>query len=397
MNPLPKSPYRLTPSRLGHAFQHTCDRQLKLSLSADSDLIDPWLSLKKAPETRTQSAIFQAGYQWEEQVITLLQEQGMALSFPAGEGPLTNRKESFEESIKRLQLAEQGQYLYQLTLTPPKELYSDLGLNPEEVELRTNYPDLIYVDQDAEGNRCFKVIDIKRSKKLKISHRIQVCFYALELQALLPLYEIKGSVDLFTGGVWLGETEEPTWFSLSATTPFLLKQTRRLSTLYTQNFEETQWHLNPHCEWCVFQPECHRLTLESNHISRLMGLSSFALKALQTHLDVETLPELDQALNQEGVDQILAKSASLSGKRTRLQNRLEAYKTGLPFSLNTLSSSLPKSEDVAIFLTAQTEPVSYHHWALGFYVRCRPDLTDQISIPSEPQVYCAESSDLVSW
>ena len=92
---------------------------------------------------------------------------------------------------------------------------------PTLVLLSDNHPDLIAVLPGESGGRLLRIIDLKRGERLKLTHRVQILFYALELQALLDAEGIDARVDLEHGGVWLGKQPEPEVFDLGDFRPHL--------------------------------------------------------------------------------------------------------------------------------------------------------------------------------
>src|SRR5262249_23323848 len=145
-------------------------------------------------------------------------------------------------------------FLYQPTLSPPRRFYDDHGIDPKLVVLSDNHPDLIAVLPGGDGGRLLRVIDVKRGESLKLTHRVQVLLYALELQALRDAEGITAArVDLDRGAVWLGGRPEPEVFDLGVFRPHLERFLRRdLTRILSGRARDARWHLYPRCEWCEF-------------------------------------------------------------------------------------------------------------------------------------------------
>src|SRR5438270_377098 len=79
-----------------------------------------------------------------------------------------------------------------------------------------------YFFHDCERFLWYSSADVKRGEALKLTHRVQILLYALELQALLDAEGVAGTrVDLERGAVWLGKQPQPEVFEVSAFRPHL--------------------------------------------------------------------------------------------------------------------------------------------------------------------------------
>ena len=218
------APFGVSPSALARYFFHDCDRFLRFRSTRRA-------TAHGVPERRHDSgpvmeAVLASGQLWEEQVI----EEHLAdrAVVADGDGDLSSRTWTVPASIEQLRAAQPGQYLYQLTLRAPSTLYEALGLKPDEIEIRDNRPDLVEVLADHSGARVFRVIDIKRGASVRLPYRIQVLFYALELQHILRAHSIPGTVDMAVGAAWLGGADRPEEFELSSVQPHLMDLLVRL-------------------------------------------------------------------------------------------------------------------------------------------------------------------------
>lgn len=413
--------HRLSPSSFGRAFEVACERHFKLSLLTTEHTPEPWLSLKQEgqrllKERLTTVQILEGGHAWEEEALSR-PEVAPHLIAPPGEGPLTSRRwgegdEELEQSLRALREAPVGALIYQPKLRPPATLYDRLGLRPAQVTLRDNLPDLIQVMSPAQlerealgqlpfsewlklaldyetpaSERVFRVIDLKRSAKVKPSHRAQVFYYATELDELISLGQLKGRVDLEWGGVWLGGAAEPERVSLTAVAPYILGTIAELPKLLAGEVSEANWSLNGRCEHCDYWRACSAQAKEEDHLSRLSGLSQGGAEAIRS-LGVSSVNELPALLNTPAHEATLNQVASLDGRLPILKARAEAHREGRAIELKRLSQLLPQAEDIAVFLTVQQEPVGAQMWGFGLLVR---DDKGYLELPTEPYIELAGS------
>ena len=248
----------------------------------------------------------------------------------------------------------------------------------------------------ARAGRRFRVIDVKRGSAVRLPYRIQVMFYAIELDHILREQGIAGRVDLDTGAAWLGGALVPEEFDLRVVRPHLEDVLARLPTIVGQPLDEVDWHVRYRCEWCEYLDYCRSEMVERNNVSRLVGLTAHGKRFLSGALGVRTLPELSTALRRADADDRLQRCASLAGERPRLEARLRAYASGQAGSFGSLHPALPVNENVAIFLTAHAEPVEDRTWLLGMLVQAPEDLRRRIlqeEGPARPFVVVAGSRE----
>ena len=392
VQPEPRAPFGVSPSTLARYFFHDCDRFLRFRATRQP-------ARNGVPERRYESGpvmaeVLDSGRTWEEQILTT-HLAGRAL-VAEGDGALADRVWSVEESVDLLRRARHGEFLYQLTLRAPASLYDALGIDPEQIEITDNRPDLVQVMADGAGGRRFRVIDVKRGSTVRLPYRIQVLFYAIELDHVLRARGIDGRVDLDIGAAWLGGAPEPEDFDLEVVRPHLEDVLVRLPTLVAQPLDEVDWHVRYRCEWCEYLDYCRSEMVERDNVSRLAGLTAHGKRFLGRTLRVRTLPDLSAALRRADADDRLLDCASLAGERPRLEARLAAHASGKPGVFGSLHPALPVHENVAIFLTAQTEPVEDRTWLLGMLVQAHEDLRRRILAeegPAHPFVVVAGSRE----
>jgi len=338
-------------------------------------------------------AVLAGGQAWEEVVITR-HLFGRARVAP-GKGPLVDRTWTVAEGLRQLVEAPSGSAVYQLTLQAPPSLYEAFHLDPGFIGISDNRPDLVTIEE-REGRRVFRVIDIKRGAALRLPYRVQVLLYSLELAHVLEAHGIPGEVDLATGAAWLGGTDAPTPFELDTMKPHLRALLDRLPDLFRAPAEGVDWHLRYRCEWCEYLDFCRKDMVDRDDVSRLVGLTAHGKRFLAHELGVRSVPGLRVALASEGFDDRVACCASLAGERPRLDARARAFGEGVPQSFETLHAALPAGENVAVFVTVQTEPVEDRVWAVGLLLHAREELRKDLfgqEGPSRPAISLAATRE----
>src|SRR5262249_43573556 len=159
------------------------------------------------------------------------------------------------------------------------------------------------------------VVDVKRGAALRLTHRVQILLYALELQALLEAEGIPAThVDLEYGAVWLGKEPQPEVFRLGDFRPHLERFLREdLARILERSAREAHWHLYPRCEWCEFFAHCREEMRQTDDVSRLEQLTTYGKRHLVEEAGVHTLTELGSFLKRADADEVLDRCASLAG------------------------------------------------------------------------------------
>lgn len=396
-------PLRMSPSRIAHFFFQGCERFLRYSATPKQQRAAQGVPRPKPLLNSVSREVFKLGYQWEEEIVRSLNTQRVFIADGEGQSPLSERRFTLDDSLKCLREArpslDHPLFIYQATLSAPPLFYKRYDLDPSTVSFSECHPDLIEVSLSAEGDRIFRVIDVKRSEQVKSTHRIQILIYALLLEATLSSVEIEGRVELGEGGVWLNEERSPTWVSIEVVRNhverFLSEDLMRIA----QNKAATaQWHLTHRCEWCEHFEHCLNQAHAENDLSRLPGLSALGKRYLNEQ-GINTLDELVPWLGDEEVDKTLSQSASLIGKRQQLLIQAEAFLNDETLILGNSTAVIPKTESVRVFITAQTESLTRRCYLVGlsiqFTKRTRSALEREASQLEGAQVWVAESPEAI--
>jgi DNA replication ATP-dependent helicase Dna2 len=374
----PAPPFHISPSTIARYFFHDCERFLYYSSASPQERKRQDIPKPEFDQSPLVEAILASGYRWETEVIERLLK-GKVVVAP-GSGELHTRRLPLAQTLRCLRREPAGRFLYQPTLAPPPAFYETYDIDRELVVISDNHPDLIAVLPGEDGGRLLRVVDLKRGEALKLTHRVQILFYALELQALLDAEGITSArVDLDHGAVWLGKQAEPEVFDLAAFQPHLERFLRNdLDRILAGTAEEAHWHLYDRCEWCEFFGPCREEMRRTNDVSRLVQLTPYGKRHLRDEAGVRTLTELGRFLKRADADEVLERCASLAGQRHRLAVRVSALQTEKPQLHGAAAPDLPQGENLAVFLTLQREPLGQAIYLAGVHVTGREEVRQAV-------------------
>lgn len=374
-------PFRTNPSVVSRYFFHDCERFLYYSSADPRQRKREGLPEPQFDHSPLVQAILGSGFRWEQEVVERLLKGRVVIA--PGSGELHTRRLSPEQTIRHLRHEPVGRFLYQPTLSPPKHFYETHGIDPALVAISDNHPDLIAILSDANGGRLLRVIDVKRGEALKLTHRVQILLYALELKALVEAEGIDTTrVDLDHGAVWLGKQPEPEVFNLSAFRPHLERFLRHdLGRILAGSASDAHWHLYERCEWCEFFEHCRDEMRRDNDVSRVGQLTTYGKRHLREEAGVETLTQLGRFLKRADADEVLDRCASLAGQRHRLAVRVSALESEEPKLHGASSPDLPQGENIGVFLTLQQEPLSQSVYLAGLLVTAREQVRREVFSP----------------
>ncbi|MDM8537348.1 AAA domain-containing protein [Desulfobacterales bacterium HSG17] len=362
--------FNLSPSRIARYFYHECERYLRYhstpSDSRDSEGI-PEIEWDTSPVT---AAILEGGYSWEQNVIKQILKKKAKIA--PGKGELYERAHSIKNSLKVLKNLKLNEAVYQPTLQVPKSFYERYGLDKKLCVFPPCRPDLIQLVMDSDNKLCLRIIDIKASKALKASHRIQVTLYALILREIIKEQDLNLSLDLDMGGVWLYEQKIPEWFELRFSTGAVEQfLSHKLNDILKLPAQEIPWHLFYRCEWCEFYQSCRTEAENTNCVSLVPNLTVGGRRYLRQPLikgkdPVNSVDDLKTLLEQKSADKLLDVCGSLRGRKDRLLNSVRALQNGKVIAHGGSTLGLPVYENVSIVITLQEDPVSGRIYTLGF-------------------------------
>ncbi len=360
--------FTLGPSRLARFFFHDCERHLRYHATpakrAAAEGV-PALTHAGSPVT---AAILEGGYAWEEHVVT--KHLGADAHVAKGAGPLRERTHSSDATLRLLRKLAVGSSIYQGSLVAPDAFYERYGLDRALVELPACRPDLVELVACDDGVARLRVVDVKASKALKASHRVQVALYALILRDLAPGAKLPHPIDLETGGVWLYLRDQPEWFSLSLTMGALERFLReRLTTILTSPADDVPWHLFFRCEWCEYYAPCRAEAERTRSVSLIPYLSvggrAYLREASWGGAPVHTLADLAALVTGPHAGALDA-CGSLRGKQDRLGRIAATLEDGVPRPHGGSTVAMPQGEHVRVTLTLQSDPLSGEVYAIGY-------------------------------
>lgn len=323
--------------------------------------------MEKSPVTKS---LLEAGLEWEETVIK--QKVTGNVRIPPGDGRISDRSFSIEESLSLLPQLALNETIYQPTIPITPTFFETYGLDPARYHFSPCRPDLIQLHTDEKGEPALRVIDVKASDELSMSHRIQATLYSLIITETFREYGITTPVDLNHAGIWLYGRDAPEPFGQQLTIPFLdnffryqLPEIMEAPPLA----DVPPWHLYPpRCERCDFYSFCRKEAEECDSVSlippSLTVEGKHHLEDQQT--PVSTLSDLSAFLSSDGAEESLSSCGSLRNKKEQLQSAVSALKKETVVLHGGLSPSLPVGEDVGIILTLQDDPVSGQIYTAGF-------------------------------
>ncbi len=375
-------PFHVSPSVIARYFFHDCERFLHYTAAGAEQRRREGIPRPEFDHSPLVEGILAGGFAWEEEVVERLLK-GRVVVGP-GAGALHTRRLSPAETLRRLRREKAGRFLYQPTLVPPPRFYERYGIDPGLVVLSDNHPDLIEILPGEDGCRLLRVLDVKRGEALRLTHRVQVLLYALELQAVLEEAGIDSArVDLDRGAVWLGKQPEPEVFRLGDFRPHLERFLRYdLGRILARSAREAHWHLYHRCEWCEFFDHCRDEMRRLDDVSRLEQLTTYGKRHLREEAGVRTVTELGRFLKRADADEVLGRCASLAGQRHRLQVRVAALEQGEPRLLGASSPDLPQGEHLGLFLTLQQEPLGQSIYLAGLLLTGREEVRRAVLSPA---------------
>jgi DNA replication ATP-dependent helicase Dna2 len=163
----------LSPSRIARFYFHECERFLRYaatpSAARAADGV-PRPPIDTRPVTR---AILESGYAWEEEVVRDLLRGRVHVGPADASTALSDRVIDVRRAREILTTVGPGEVLYQPELEVPSTFYERYGHDADVIRWSNCRPDLIETVEADDGTVELRVIDVKASPGVKLSHRIQ--------------------------------------------------------------------------------------------------------------------------------------------------------------------------------------------------------------------------------
>ncbi len=363
-------PKLISPSRIARYFFQECPRYLRYT-STPKELWEvegvPEPPFDHSPVT---TAILEGGYTWEEEVVANRLKGCVFIADAKPDTRLKDRVWGASETRRILTNLKPGESIYQPTLITPPSFYARYGIDNAVVEMTDCRPDLI-VCEDSEDGPVLRIVNIKASPGLKLSHRIQAALYTLILRHVM---EDWGKVRVWvddSAGIWLAEADESERFDTRSIRPPLESfLEREVQPLLERPADQAPWHVYYRCEWCPFFEHCRAEMARKDDISRLPYLSTYAKQFLGSlEPPVRTLGEFEKVLDDPGRLPVLNNCASLRGRADRLRLQADAMRDGRARVHDGATLAMPRGENVRLVVTVQSEPVSGQVYAYGIQVQ----------------------------
>ncbi|WP_066304056.1 hypothetical protein [Bacillus sp. FJAT-29814] len=327
------------------------------------------------------------GIAWEERVVT--EHLGADVVIGHGTTALANRYIGFDELLQELK-APRKRYIYQPTFSIPDRFYQKYKIDKNQIVFSDCRPDLIECIP-GESGYSFRIIDVKASEVLKVSHRVQTALYAMILQSILEEHQIPGQVMLDETGVWLFEETVPQYSSVQNLIPYLEDfLIDKLTALPAQELHEVFWHLDYRCEWCSLYDYCLQNARDEKHVSLLPYLSNHASRFIREQGFPLTISEFASFIEDKEQLKLLEKSPSLKSRILRIDKQLDSLKKGELIQYGSLATDMPVGENIRLILSVQRDQVSGKVIATSIY---RISGQELFGSKSEKSYFIAESLD----
>jgi DNA replication ATP-dependent helicase Dna2 len=391
------APYSLSPTKLSTYFLLDCERYLRWNLPNKAHSGLEGIPDVTAKPSAFIDALFKGGIQWEEDVLAGMTKKVHLADLEPGQedtGSMSQRKLSYRDTIAALKALKPGEWIYQGTFIAPPSFYTAYGLDPKQMQVSNCFPDLITMTPSGK----LRIIDIKASELVKITHRIQTVLYVLLLEHIVKREGILHPVDLEFGGIWLRNTPGPTLFELRGLIPHVEQLlSRQIPELVTRPAEEASWHLHFRCEWCQWLNHCREEAGKSQSISLMPYITPDNKKYLSgDQVGAKSLIQLQEKLSEQfRAESLLAGSANLRSRAGELARQSTALVENRVVTHPAASLALPKWEQIAVFLSLESEPSTQGTCSIGMLVRCPEALREGFGLPQKfvPEYFLAQSAE----
>ncbi|KAJ7188762.1 hypothetical protein C8R46DRAFT_1055706 [Mycena filopes] len=350
--------------------------------------------------TELAKANFERGLEWEATLFAFLDEENLLLTIP----PTPVDGDVLSANIE----ADERDHFFVagVAFWPPSELRNRfLEANADPVNFGLAKPDLLEITRSPSGVVTWKVIDAKASKAVKTSHHVQIYFYTICLSYLLPppFFQPAGSA-----AVWLPPAIEssPSLDDLKSINITLLAPSiddflfRRLPKILSLPRSAVDWHLNPLCRGCPFEPDCERRTVGEGELGSIPNISLAEVKTIRTLLGISRDSSPVEATDIEDLHLLLTNRLKLAKIKAFFPSTLRKAKRILAVPRVSLGSPVveaartktvqiiprrnftcPRREDIAVIISLVVDPASS---TAGFATFCISIFSSIPSFQPEP-------------
>ena len=421
--------YKVSPSRIGDYFAHSCDRFLIYNGLTNTDRE----SIGWDKEEDFNYVAKKAGEAWEKDVLKLLEGQGEYIAYVSDIDEKKSKEENDRirrtETIGFLRDARPG-YIYQavlyLTDSFKREYIPDVDMS--RVVWNSSMSDLIRIEIDPQRNiPVFSVIDIKHAKRAKINHKIQIAVYADMLGTILRENNIPGEVNIKVGYVWPFRAEKPSPFNLNEIRAFLQEFYTDIlpgavndlacacgeesGAAVGERLDGSLMHcLTEKCEWCGNMKHCVKWAEEHEPVLLIPHMTGRTQEYLLSNPEIPKTSEefLDYIHVEENRVRICEESGFFKRRMEYLNDCLNAVSDKSndnrerKYPKRVYSMDMPKYQDISVVLTVQKDVGLDKVYLYGIDVTAPKERnyiqlsTDQSDFPHERRVFIAKSEDELS-
>ena len=289
--------------------------------------------------------------------------------------------------------AAPGEYLFQATLVPPRDLLAPYGLDPGLCRFKECIPDLLAM-QDG-GHRPRRGRQGERAPPREPpgpggALRPRPGPRPPRTRAAAPRRRrARRGLAPRPGASPSGSTSRRECGCSATSSP------RTCPPMLAADPLDVGWHLHSRCEWCPFYHYCRDEAEATSSVSLLPYLSVHARRYLHEApwdggTPVETLDDLGRLLERSDATTIFSLAGSLRNQEAAYGRALAALRTGAAVSHDAVSIAFPRSEDLRLVLTLQEDPVTGRIYAAGLN---RYGGSRVFGSPSETRVFVAERRD----
>lgn len=399
-------------------FSHRCERNFLYGALKESDRSP--LGLNK-PDVTGGVVAAKAGEEWELEVLEHRIPKDLCVSKMTGKKygkfDVSETKDHLTKLSNLTSKDHKSRYIYQGQLEETESFrkkyfnfdsrFHDGSDENLQVHIARTYPDFIRISWNDDLNKTvISIVDCKLAANMQLKHKAQITLYSVLLKCMLDEWHDKGELneavaDPENGYLWNRdhETEEP--FLLNSTMVLLddffdgvlpktvikfaelLKEGKDYKDRKDESILDTMdVCVSQTCEWCENYRQCRKVLEKKGSIALLPYLSGYAQVHAKDIGAPDTLNGMSVYIEDED------NTARLRGNRSwdlLLQDGtlMEVHKNAFPYTKekiygdadspkymwkkNARSFTLPKGQNVSVFLTAQKDVGTGRVCILGWH------------------------------